>query len=124
MAGKNNIRLEVEFVELFVTTSNIIIEIDRVKFKDDYDKLVQLFSLQLRLFYNILGCQDAATVKESADTIQNILNRIIELLHLLKEMEVTMPNALKEFIKIYFEKVKDIDLLLQHLKTINEGELI
>ncbi|NQU52327.1 MAG: PKD domain-containing protein [Bacteroidetes bacterium] len=124
LAGKNNDRLESEFIDLLVTTQNIIVEIDRLKFKEDFDKLIELFGLQLQLFYNILGCQDAATIKQFTGILQDILNRIIGILQFLKEMKVTMPDSLKAFIKAYAEKVKDIGLLVEHLQIISDQILI
>lgn len=124
LAGKNNSKLEVDFLKLLIATQNTIVEIDRIEFKDDFDKLVQLFALQLRLFYNILVCQDVAVIKESFVFLRNILNEIIKNLQFLKGNKVTLPNNLKEFIKNYGEKVKDIELLSGHLKTIVEQKLI
>jgi len=124
LTGLNNSKLESDFIELLTLTANRIVEIDRGKFKDDFNRLVQMFSLQLRLFYNILGCQDAAVIEEFTDILKTILDRIIELLGLLKENEVEMPASLKKFIPKYSEQVNHIELLAEHLKIISDNKLI
>lgn len=124
ISGKNNNKLEAEFVELLIFTSNVIGEIDRIGRQKEFDQLAQLFGLQLRLFYNILGCQNTAAIKAFTEVLQNILNQIIDTLRFLKEVKVTMPNSLKEFMKTYSDKVKDIGLLLEHLKIIITENLI
>ncbi len=124
LTGINNQRLESEFLELLIVTANRIIEIDRKKFKDDFNRLVQMFGLQLRLFYNILGCQDAAVIKEFGDMLKTILDRIIKVLVLLQKNKVKLPATLRVFIKKYSEQVEKIELLAEHLKIISENKLI
>jgi hypothetical protein len=124
--GSNNSKLESEFLKILEEEKAVhrIVVIDREKFKDDFNRLVQMFSLQLRLFYNILGCQDAAVIEEFTDILKTILDRIIELLGLLKENEVEMPASLKKFIPKYSEQVNHIELLAEHLKIISDNKLI
>jgi len=124
LTGLNNDRLESEFLGLLNVTANRIVEIDRDKFKDDFARLVNMFSLQLRLFYNVLGCQDATVIENFGDRIKFILDRIVELLGYLKEREVKMPVSLNEFIKKYSEQVDKIELLIVHIKTILDNSLI
>jgi hypothetical protein len=124
LTGLNNSKLESEFLEILTVTANRIIEIDRENFKDDFARLVQMFSLQLRLFYNVLGCQDAEVIKEYGDMLKRILDRIIELLVFLKEREVKMPASLNEFIKKYSEQVTEIELFTEHIKTILDNTLM
>jgi hypothetical protein len=85
LTGLNNSKLESEFLEILTVTANRIIEIDRENFKDDFARLVQMFSLQLRLFYNVLGCQDAEVIKEYGDMLKHILDRIAEKLGMTQE---------------------------------------
>ncbi|MCF6334001.1 MAG: hypothetical protein L3J11_12020, partial [Draconibacterium sp.] len=124
LSGENNDRLQTNFIQLLLDTQNIIVEIDRIKIKEDFNKLIELFALQLRLFYNVLDCQDAAVIKEFTDELRGILNRIIGILKFFKEMKVIMPNSLKEFMKAYSDKVKDIGLLVEYLNIITEQNLI
>jgi len=124
LTGLNNKRLESEFLELLTLTADRIVEIDRKKFKDDFNRLVQIFGLQLRLFYNVLGCQDAAAIKEFGDILKTILDRIIKVLVLLMKNEVKLPTTLKEFIQKYNKQVNHIELLTEHLKIISDNKLI
>ena len=124
LSGKNNGNLESLFVNLLKTTAKLITGTDRVKQPTEFNTLVQLFALQLRLFYNILGCQDPQMIKEFSSIIQSILNLILELLQMLRQIDVTMPDSLKSFMKAYAVRVEKIDLLMEHLAKIKDGNLI
>jgi len=80
--------------------------------------------LQLRLFYNILGCQDPKMIEKFAYIIQEILNLILELLQMFRQIDVTMPDSLKSFMKAYAAKVEKMGLLMEHLAKIKDGNLI
>jgi hypothetical protein len=124
LSGKNNGNLESLFVNLLKTTAKLITGTDRVKLPNEFNTLVQLFALQLRLFYNILGCQDPKMIEEFSSIIQQILNLILELLQMLKQIDVTMPDSLKSFMKAYAVRVEKIALLMEHLAKIKDGNLI
>ena len=124
LSGKNNGNLESLFVNLLKTTAKLITGTDRVKQPTEFNTLVQLFALQLRLFYNILGCQDPQMIKEFSSIIQSILNLILELLQMLRQIDVTMPDSLKSFMKAYAVRVEKIALLMDHLTKIKDGNLI
>ena len=124
LSGKNNGNLESLFVNLLKTTAKLITGTDRVKLPTEFNTLVQLFALQLRLFYNILGCQDPKMIEEFNSIIQAILNLILELLQMLKQIDVTMPDSLKAFMKAYAVRVEKIALLMEHLAKIKDGNLI
>ena len=124
LSGKNNGNLETLFVNLLKTTAKLITGTDRVKLPTEFNTLVQLFALQLRLFYNILGCQDPKMIEEFSGIIQQILNLILELLQMLKQIDVTMPDSLKSFMKAYAVRVEKIALLMEHLAKIKDGNLI
>ena len=124
LSGKNNGNLESLFVNLLKTTAKLITGTDRVKQPTEFNTLVQLFALQLRLFYNILGCQDPQMIKEFSSIIQSILNLILELLQMLRQIDVTMPDSLKSFMKAYAVRVEKIALLKDHLAKIIDGNLI
>jgi hypothetical protein len=120
--GNNNGKLEELFVKLMQTTANMIVEIDRAKRPEEFAALVRLLSLQLQLFYNILGCQDPETIKEFGEFIQFILNQIVEILQSFRQMDISMPDSFSSFIKLYSVRVKQIELLVKHLtKIINEN---
>lgn len=122
--GNNNENLEPLFINLLKTTAKLITGTDRVKLPTEFNTLVQLFALQLRLFYNILGCQDPKMIEEFNSIIQAILNLILELLQMLKQIDVTMPDSLKAFMKAYAVRVEKIGLLMEHLAKIKDGNLI
>ena len=122
--GKNNGKLESLFSDLLTVTTKQITNIDRVKLPQDFANMVRLYTLQLQLFYNILGCQDPSMIKEFGTTIQNVLNVIIEMLQILQHSEIIMPDTLKAFIKAYSNKVSQIALLMDHLTKIKDGNLI
>ena len=122
--GKNNGNLETLFVNLLKTTAKLITGTDRVKLPTEFNTLVQLFALQLRLYYTILGCQDPQMIKEFSSIIQAILDLILELLQMLRQIDVTMPDSLKSFMKAYAARVEKIGLLMDHLAKIKDGNLI
>jgi hypothetical protein len=124
LSGKNNANLETLFVSPLKTTAKLITGTDRVKLPTEFNTLVQLFALQLRLYYNILGCQNPKVIDEFNSIIQSILNLILELLQTLKQFDVTMPDSLKSFMKAYAVRVEKIALLLEHLTKIKDGNLI
>jgi len=124
LSGKNNGNLESLFVNLLKTTAKLITGTDRVKLPTEFNTLVQLFALQLRLFYNILGCQDPKLIEKFSSIIQGILNLILELLQMLRQIDVTMPEAMRTFMKAYAVRVEKIALLMDHLAKIKDGNLI
>jgi hypothetical protein len=124
LSGKNNGNLESLFVNLLKTTAKMITATDRVKLPEEFNTLIQLFALQLRLYYNILGCQDPKMIKEFSGIIQAILDLILELLQMLRQIDVTMPDSLKTFMKAYAVRVEKIALLMEHLAKIKDGALI
>jgi hypothetical protein len=124
LSGKNNGNLQIMFEKLLNATVEQILSIHPLENKDEFDRLVQIFRLQLQLFYNILGCQNADRIKEFGDIIQQVLDFIIELLHILKDKQVSLPTALREFMKNYTEKVKNLELLVKHIKVIQSKNLI
>jgi len=124
LSGKNNGNLESLFVNLLKTTAKLITGTDRVKLPNEFNTLVQLFALQLRLFYNILGCQNPKLIEKFSSIIQGILNLILELLQMFRQIDVTMPDSLKAFMKAYAVRVEKIALLMEHLIKIKDGNLI
>jgi hypothetical protein len=43
---------------------------------------------------------------------------------MLKQIDVTMPDSLKSFMKTYAVRVEKIALLMEHLAKIKDGNLI
>ncbi len=124
LKGNNNESLVNMFIQLMQDTVNRIVEIDRIKRPEEFNALIQLFVLQLRLFYNILGCQDRETIDKFAEIIKIILNQIIEMLQLLREVDVKLPDSFRTFIEAYTKKVSKIAILAEHLARIKDENLI
>ncbi len=124
LSGKNNGKLLVMFEKLLNTTVKQILALNAVENKTEFDRLLQLFRLQLQLFYNILGCQTAEILKEFDDTVQTLLDLILKLLHSLKEKQILLPAALTEFFKVYVVKIKNLEMLVKHISAIKNESLI
>ena len=121
--GKNNEKLPGMFSELLQRTARMIAEI-RDANPEEEKVLIRLFEFQLRLFYNVLGCQNREVLKASADNLKQVLDLILELLQFLKRFEIIFSDKMKEYIKILAEKVKEIPLLNEHFIKIIEDKLI
>lgn len=124
LTGGANNELDKLFTELLKQTSKAIIETDRERQKENFTQLVLLFELQLRLFYNILGCQGNDIIKKFQDIINGILGQIIDSLHKFKKQKVVFSDRMKDFIEKYKKKVADIVDLNTHLEVILDENLI
>ena len=124
LSGKRNQDLQTMFEKPLNASAKQLVTLNPVENKEEYNRVLHLFRLQLQLFYNVLGCQSAETIKASGDMLQTLLNLIIKILRMLKQREIIMPDALKEFIKAYTIKVKDIPMLADHIKIIMNENLI
>ncbi len=124
LAGKNDGNLQVMFEKLLNNTVRQILSLNPQENKDEFGRLIELFRLQLQLFYNIIGCQNADIIKKFGEPIQFILDLILKLLQMLKDKQIALPSTLQEFMKIYAERVKSIDLLAKHVSTIQSQNLI
>ena len=123
LAGAHNNELTT-FLKILLQTSDLIRKVGPNGNKEEFTRLVELFALQLKLYYNVLACQSAETIKASGDVLQRILEQIIQILQILKEIGVVLPDSLKSFIKSFSVKVSDIPILVDHLKKIIGGKLI
>lgn len=124
LSGNNNGKLSSLFLELLQQTSSMIFELSGNRDGEEFPKLVGLFELQLKLFYNIMGCQNADVVDASADILAELLKLIISILRKLKELEVSLSDSIREFIKVWGEKIKGLAILEEHFKIITEENLI
>ncbi|MCG6187828.1 PKD domain-containing protein [Maribellus maritimus] len=124
LAGKNNEKLRSQFLELLQQTASMVIEMSGNRDGEEFPKLLRLFELQLKLFYNILGCQNADVIDASADQLAELFKLILTLLRGLREREIFFSDELKEFIKIWGEKIKGRAILEEHFKVIMEENLI
>jgi hypothetical protein len=122
LSGKANGDIQVMFEKLWNTTFKMILEMSgQPKVQA---QLILLFELQLRLFYNILGCQSNDVLKPFGDILDSMLNQILNYLSQLKERQIFFSETMKAFVKAYAVKVADLLLLDEHLKIIIEKALI
>ncbi len=122
MSGDLNSTLEKLFLPVLNDTSNLIIKLSNMP--ELQSTSILLFELQLRLFYNVIGCQSNETIKKFGDIIDSILNQIIKMLTMLQERRIIFSDTMKKFIDQYAEKVSDRILLADHMKTIIGQKLI
>ncbi|MBN2635896.1 MAG: PKD domain-containing protein [Prolixibacteraceae bacterium] len=124
LSGKNDGKLQTMFEKLLDTTVKQIIALNPRENKEEYIRLTELFQLQLQLFYNVLGCQNQDIMKEFGDSLQSVFDLIIQLLLILRERQIILPDSLSEFMKLYAEKVKNIEMLARHISIIFSNNLV
>ena len=122
LSGEFNDQLGVMFSALLKNAVAVIFRL--VNQPEQQKEAVLLLELQLRLFYNILGCQSNEVVKKQADIISSVLSQVIEHLKTLKEQGITFGDEMKKFAEAYAKKVSDRILLTEHFKTIMGSKLI
>ncbi|KJF43757.1 PKD domain-containing protein [Draconibacterium sediminis] len=120
--GEANAELAVMFPKLLNDTSGMVMEL--VNNPELQKQALTLLELQLRLFYNILGCQDNEVIRKFGDLIDNILNQILGMLKKLQGMQIIFSDTMKKFIDEYAQKVADLFLLAEHMKLIIENKFI
>jgi len=122
LSGDENSMLLELFPQLLKRTAEMVVEMGGNK--EVQAQLTLLFELQLRLFYNILGCQSNERLKEFSDEINRLLKQILDLLAMLKKFKVIFSNTMKNFIEVYAKKVENSILLPEHIKLIITEKLI
>ena len=122
LSGEANSSLEGMFPAIINDTGNLVIKLANQP--ELQSQAILLFELQLRLFYNVLGCQSNETIKKFGDIIDSILNQIVKMLTMLKERRIIFSDTMKKFVEQYAQKVSDRILLADHLKTILGQKLI
>lgn len=122
LGGKANDQLEAMLAKLLQDTAMMIAE--TANLPEQQKQILTLFELQLRLLYNVLGCQSNDAIKAFGDLINGLLNQIIELLKMLKEHGIIFSDAMKKFIGAYAKKVSDRILLADHMKIVTGNKLI
>jgi hypothetical protein len=85
---------------------------------------VQIFALQLQLFYNVLGCQNNDVLDASGDILGRMFEQILSVLRNFREREVLLPESLRSFMEAYAERVAGTGILEEHVKIILEENLI
>jgi PKD repeat protein len=122
LEGGLNDRLVAMFSKLISQTASMIAE---MRGQDEIvAQLVLLFELQLRLFYNVLGCQKSEVIEKYREYVETLLKQILELLSMLQELKIAFSDTMKKYIEAYAEKVIDLLLVGAHTKVIIEKKLI
>ena len=124
LSGNNNAMFPELFSELLQQTASMIIELSGNRESEEFRNLLGLFELQLRLFYNVLRCQNADVVDASAEQLAELLNIIVETLQRMKEFDIAFSEEFRQFVNAWGEKVQGIGILEEHFKIITEGNLI
>ena len=122
MSGKANSEVRVMFEKLWNKTFDMIIEMSGQA--EIQKQLITLFELQIRLFYNVMGCQSNETLKAFGDTLDSLLNQLLDFYNQLKERQVSFSETMKAFIKEYAAKVADLLFLAEHTKIVINNALI
>jgi hypothetical protein len=124
LTGTHNARLSEMFVDLINHTSNIIIELSRNRQSPEFINLVNLLAHQLRLFYNILACQNKDDILKAESEILKMLETIVAVLSALKDARVELPNAMRTFFKQWSARIVGIEILDKHVGIISDSNLI
>ncbi|MGM0620928.1 MAG: PKD domain-containing protein, partial [Bacteroidota bacterium] len=124
LSGKNNAKLPELFTELLNSTAEMISRMAENPESEEYQRLLQIFVLQLQLFYNVLACQDKETIETSAEILAKLMDQIIALLQNLKEQKVAIPESFSAFLKNWSAKIEGKAILEEHWKIILENKLI
>lgn len=122
--GKNNEKLRELFIKLLVETSQLIIQLSEKPDNPEYQQLLQLFVLQLQLFYNILGCQSAEVLKNSNDILSGMFEQIISIMMQFKELKIKLPETLRTFLEKWAERVAGKGILEGHVNFILDNNLV
>ncbi len=120
LTGNNNDKLPGLFLKLLVETSNIIIELSGNPDSQEYQHLIQLFVLQLQLFYNILACQSAEVIEKSIEILKRMFEQIIAILQQFRERKIVLPESFHAFMENWIERVAGKAIFTDHGKMILE----
>jgi PKD repeat protein len=124
LKGNRNAELPQLFRELLLQTSNMIMELSGNRESEEYQHLVQLFALQLQLFYNILGCQENEVLDATKDLLARMLDEIISILQQFREREIQLPESFRAFLENWAEKVAGKGILEEHVRLILNNNLV
>ena len=94
MGGKNN-DLKERFPSVLFKTTDQILEINRVEFLAEYLNLIQQLALLFQLFFNVLACQNAESIKALDSFFTELFSTLERKLMQMKEMGVEWPDSFK-----------------------------
>lgn len=124
LTGNYNDRLEEMFSNLWEETSKMIIELSGNPDSEEFQHLVQIFALQLQLFYNVTGCQHNEVLDKYGDLLKRLLEQIIAILKSLRERDIKLPESFRPFLEEWAKRVAGKGILEEHVKFILDNNLV
>ena len=124
LTGNHNDRLEEMFSHLWEETSKWIMELSGNPDSEEFQHLVQIFSLQIRLFYNLTGCQRNDVLDVSGEMLKRLLEQIIAILKNLRERDIKLPESFRPFLEEWAKRVSGKGILEEHVKSILNDNLV
>lgn len=123
LTGNHNDRLEEMFSPVWEETSKMIIELSGNPDSEEFQHLVQIFALQLQLFYNVIGCQQNEILDKSGELLKRLLEQIVAILTNLRERDIKLPESFRPFLEEWAKRVAGKGILEEHVKFILDNNL-
>jgi len=124
LTGKNNDRLEEMFTQLWEETAKLIMELSGSPDSEEFQHLVQIFVLQLRLYYQITGCQQNDVLDQYGELLKRLLEQILVILTNLRERDIKLPESFRSFLEEWAKRVAGKGILEEHVKFILDHNLV
>jgi CRISPR/Cas system CSM-associated protein Csm2 small subunit len=124
LTGNHNSRLEEMFSPLWEETFKLIMELSGNRESEEFQHLVQILALQLRLFYNVTGCQQNEVLDASGELLKRLLEQIIFILRNLRERDIKLPESFRPFLEEWAKRVAGKGILEEHVKIILDNNLV
>lgn len=123
LTGNHNDRLEEMFSHVWEETSKWIMELSSNPDSEEFQHLVQLLAVQLRLFYNVTGCQQNEILDKSGELLKRLLEQIVAILKNLRERDIKLPESFRPFLEEWAKRVAGKMILEEHVKFILDNNL-
>ena len=123
LTGNHNDRLEEMFSHVWEETSKWIMELSSNPDSEEFQHLVQLLAVQLRLFYNVTGCQQNEILDKSGELLKRLLEQIVAILKNLRERDIKLPESFRPFLEEWAKRVAGKMILEVHVKFILDNNL-
>lgn len=124
LTGNHNNRLVDMFSPLWEKTSKLIMELSGNRESEELQHLVQILALQLRLFYNVIGCQQNEVLDKSGELLKRLLEEIVAILRNLRERDIKLPESFRPFLEEWAKRVAGKVILEEHVKNILDNNLV
>ncbi len=118
LSGKLNDDLNNLFGNLMETTAGSILERSNSQDTKVFSALLNIYRLQIQLFYSILCCQPKDRIEKIAKPLDAFLKGIEDTLTAFEKNKIKIDETgeLKDFLNTLLEKVTDLGLLVDHIK--------